>query len=311
LFAVETAAEWALVIRQPTIFLDLLPAPAQDLTGLANLSGLGTHLPSRDQVELALVSQALQPFLAEVQAQRTQETATVERHIEISLNTLIDRLQVQYADLVQQRDAPGLEGRLKQTEDRLDELNARLERRRIELAQERQCTIADVQHLGVAWVVPHPERTAPGIASMVRDDEIERIAVEAVIAYEADNGRQAVSVESENRGFDLISKPVLSSQSSVLGFDSTASSQLKTENLGEVRFIEVKGRAGVGEVAVSANEKRTAERLGRDYWLYVVYNCGGTPKVHPIQDPARLGWEAVMTVEHYRIGVVELMDAAR
>ena len=165
-----------------------------------------TDLPGRSDIELALVSQALQPFLAEVQAQRTQETATVERHIEISLNTLIDRLQVQYADLVQQRDAPGLEGRLKQTEDRLDELNARLERRRAELAQERQCTIADVQHLGVAWVVPHPERTAPGIAPMVRDDEIERIAVEAVIAYEADNGRQAVSVESENRGFDLISR---------------------------------------------------------------------------------------------------------
>ena len=69
-----------------------------------------------------------------------------------------------------------------------------------------------------------------------------------------------------------------------------------------MRFIEVKGRAGVGEVALSANEKRTAERFGRDYWLYVVYNCGRTPKVHPIQDPARLGWEAVMAVEHYRIG---------
>ena len=233
-------------------------------------------MPGRSDIELALVSQALQPFLAEVQAQRTQETATVERHIEISLNTLIDRLQVQYADLIQQRDAPGLEGRLKQTEDRLDELNARLERRRAELAQERQCTIADVQHLGVAWVVPHPERTAPGIAPMVRDDEIERIAVEAVIAYEADDGRQAVSVESENRGFDLISRRMHPRKDR----DQTAI---------EVRFIEVKGRAGVGEVALSSNEYRTAERLGRDYWLYAVFNCGGTPKVHPDPGPGPAG----------------------
>jgi hypothetical protein len=30
-----------------------------------------------------------------------------------------------------------------------------------------------------------------------------------------------------------------------------------------------------------------------------------------IHDPARLGWEAVMAVEHYRIGVAELMDAVR
>ncbi len=298
LFAVETAADGALTMRQPTIFLDL--TPAQDLSSFPDVAGLGANLPGRDQIELALVSQALQPFLAEVQAQRAQETATVERHIEISLNTLIDRLQVLYADLTQQREAgssePGLEGRLKQTEDRLDELNARLERRRIELAQERECTIADVQHLGVAWVLPHPQRAAPGIAPMVRDDEIERIAVEAVIAHEAAEGRQAISVERENRGFDLISRRMHPED---------------PQTAIEVRFIEVKGRAGVGEVALSANEKRTAERLGRDYWLYVVYNCATEPKVHPFQDPARLNWEPVMAVEHYRIGAAELMDATR
>jgi len=37
----------------------------------------------------------------------------------------------------------------------------------------------------------------------------------------------------------------------------------------------VKGRAGVGVVALSENEYRTAQRLKADYWLYVVFNCGG------------------------------------
>ncbi len=41
---------------------------------------------------------------------------------------------------------------------------------------------------------------------MVRDDEIERIAVEAVIAYEEARGWEVESVETENRGFDLISR---------------------------------------------------------------------------------------------------------
>ena len=41
---------------------------------------------------------------------------------------------------------------------------------------------------------------------MVRDDEIERIAVEAAIAYEEARGWQVESVEQENRGFDLISR---------------------------------------------------------------------------------------------------------
>jgi len=294
LFVVETSPDGALVMRQPTIFLDL--TPAEDLAGVPDLSSLGANLPGRDQVELALVGRALQPFLAEVQEERARETITIERHIEISLNTLIDRLQVQFAELVWQREAgsteAGLEGRLKQTEDRLDELNARLERRRAELAQERQCTIADVQHLGVAWVLPHPQRAAPGIAPMVRDDEVERIAVEAVIAHEAREGRQAVSVESENRGFDLISRRMHPED---------------PQTAIEVRFIEVKGRAGVGEVALSANEYRTATRLRRDYWLYVVYNCGGTPEVHPIQDPAQLDWETVMAVEHYRIGATVVL----
>jgi hypothetical protein len=43
--------------------------------------------------------------------------------------------------------------------------------------------------------------------------------------------------------------------------------------------------------------------------LYVVYNCGGTPEVHPIQDPARLAWEAVMAVEHYRLRAGDLLQA--
>ena len=30
---------------------------------------------------------------------------------------------------------------------------------------------------GRAWVLPHPERNSPGFAPMVRDDEIEHIAV--------------------------------------------------------------------------------------------------------------------------------------
>lgn len=56
-----------------------------------------------------------------------------------------------------------------------------------------------------------------------------------------------------------------------------------------MRFIEVKGRASIGEVALTTNEYKTAERLKGDYWLYVVFNCDSSPEVHTIQDPVRLG----------------------
>jgi hypothetical protein len=119
---------------------------------------------------------------------------------------------------------------------------------------------------------------------MVRDEEIERIAIQTIVAHEEARGCVVESVETENRGFDLISrKPHPEDPKTAI----------------EVRFIEGKGRAGVGDVALTANEYKTAERLKRDYWLYVVYECGSTPEIHLVQDPARLGWKPIMTVEHY------------
>jgi hypothetical protein len=62
------------------------------------------------------------------------------------------------------------------------------------------------------------------------------------------------------------------------------------ETVIEVRFVEVKGRAGVGEVALTTNKYKTAERLKKEYWLYVVFNCATKPEAHSVQNPARLGW---------------------
>ena len=44
---------------------------------------------------------------------------------------------------------------------------------------------------------------------------------------------------------------------------------------------------------------RTAERLKSEFWLYAVFNCRATPDLNTVQNPARLGWEPVVTVEHY------------
>jgi hypothetical protein len=131
---------------------------------------------------------------------------------------------------------------------------------------------------------------------MVRDEETERIAIQAAIAHEEAQGRRVESVEAQNRGFDLISrKPHPEDPPTAI----------------DVRFIEVKGRAGVGEVALTTNEYKTAERLKNDYWLYVVYNCGSEAKVHAIRNPAVLGWEPVTTVEHYSLGASAVLAAEK
>ena len=56
-------------------------------------------------------------------------------------------------------------------------------------------------------------------------------------------------------------------------------------------------------------EYKTAERLKRDYWLYAVFNCGAVPQLHAIQDPARLGWEAIVKVEHYHVSARKILEA--
>ena len=294
LFVVQADSGGSLSVRQPTIFLDLALGAKE-----ASVPS-GDDLPDRQAAERFLVEKTLNPFLAEISAERTRETETIAHHVEISLQTIIDRVQCQYAELEQQKTAgspeAGIEGRMKQFEDRLDELNGRLERRRGDLKSERQCAIGDIHHVGTAWVFPHPERTSPAIAPMVRDDEIERIAVQAATAHEEARGWKVESVEADNRGFDLISrKPHPEDPKTCI----------------DVRFIEVKGRAAVGEIALTSNEYKTAERLKKDFWLYAVFNCGSKPEVHDIQDPARLGWKPIVRVEHYHVGADEILAATR
>ena len=61
---------------------------------------------------------------------------------------------------------------------------------------------------------------------------------------------------------------------------------------GEERAIEVKGRAGVGDVDISENEWAKACNLREKYWLYVVFDCAGShPHLVRIQDP----WSKLLT----------------
>lgn len=285
LFVVQTDMNGQFAIRQPTIFLDLTPAEtAQPVPDDA-------ALPNRNQVEVVLLERALNPLLEESRSERGREVSVISRHIELSLNAIINRENLLLADLISQKEAgsgeQGLEGRIKISEDKLLELDHRLQGRRHELAQEIQCSVSDIQHIGRAWVLPHPEREAPGIAPMVSDPEIERIAVQAVIAHEEAEGRVVESVESDNRGFDLISRrPHPEDPRTAI----------------DVRFIEVKGRSHVGEIALTSNEYRTAQRMRNDYWLYVVFHCASpNPSINILRDPAILEWQPIVKVEHYRL----------
>ncbi len=79
---------------------------------------------------------------------------------------------------------------------------------------------------------------------------------------------------ADNPGFDILSnRPVF-------GATSTKST------LVEERAIEVKGRAGIGDIELTENEWSRACNLRDRYWLYVVYNCATpNPRLLRISDP--------------------------
>jgi len=293
LFVVQTDLNGNMTVRQPTIFLDLSIGDIN--TSIPDDS----KLPSKNDVETTLIEKALKPFLEEIMISRQKEIDIITQYIKISLNELIHKQNIYLGDLLNQQQSgekshhiPAL---ISQAESHLDELNNRLEKRLTELKMERNCMIDNIEHIARAWVLPHPERTSPDIASIVRDEEIEKIAVHKVKEYEESQGWVVESVEKENRGFDLISrKPHPHDDKTFI----------------EVKFIEVKGRATIGEVALTTNEYKTAERLQKDYWLYVVYNCASKPEIHRIQDPIRLGWEVLVKIEHYHVGADKILKEA-
>src|SRR6266567_724872 len=94
LFAVQTELTGDMAVKQPTVLLDLALAPK------TATAPDGDGLPDRTAAEQFLIHTALNPMLAEVTAERTRETQTITKHLEISLNELIHRQNIRLAELL-------------------------------------------------------------------------------------------------------------------------------------------------------------------------------------------------------------------
>lgn len=269
-------------VKEPTLFLDL----SVGMEKVAK-SDLPTTPDKLETEQFAIEN--LQTTLDDVTKERKRQVEVISKHLSLSLNELIMQQQNMVAKLHENENDPMFTANLKAAEDRLSELNHRLETRQKELKQEVQCMLGNIELIGRAWVLPSPQRNNPELAPLVKNEEIERIGINTVIAFEEARGWTVESVEEQNRGFDLISR--------------------NPQNPEQFRYIEVKGRAETGNILLSKNEYQTANLLQDNYWLYVVYNCKSTPEVHPICNPAKLNWKPIVKVDHYVIDDCRLMIA--
>jgi superfamily II DNA or RNA helicase len=275
LFAVEIGEHGQCAVQEPGSIGNITPAPTPD------------PLPSVALLPEAtdwLHAQSLRPFLDEVRAERQDEVDRIAAHVEMSLTELLQRADEEIGKAnedIEQRVA-GAEGRLAQAEARHAELLARRERRRQELERQRSLSLQAVERLASVLILPHPERETPEVRNLRPDPETEAIAMRVVIDHERGLGRQVYDVHEKNLGYDVTS------------LDLTT---------GELRLIEVKGiGAETGTVILTPNERRVAEDRPDCYWLYVVTNCKADPTLRePVPNPARLQWQEVTKVAHYRL----------
>ncbi len=173
-------------------------------------------------------------------------------------------------DVEMDRGAPGVEGRLRKIELAKAQVEEKRDLRLDETRRGRNVKRGPVNVLATALLIPSSEaaedRDRSQESAKQSNAEIEQIAVQIAMKFENDErGADIVkSVESDNVGFDLLSLKGV-----------------------ERRCIEVKGRAGVGNVELTWSEFAKAIELGEDYWLYVVLDCGSSsPRLYRVKNPA-------------------------
>jgi len=247
------------------------------------------RLAEMDAVVDWSLDHVLDPYLAGLQAQRQQETDIIRDYLRRSFDVLIARSQGKLMEY-EQKALRGTDMSLTIQEERrhLEDLRRRQAARLAGTERAAMLVLGAPEVLGIAAIVP-AEVSAPDVTLSVskggeppmrRSDEVEDAAMTCAMTYEQGRGWDVDDVSAEDRGYDLISH--------------------SPEE--DVRYIEVKGRAGVGAVEISENEWLKAEQLREDYWLYIVTNALEAPALYLVQDPAhRLPREEVVPRVRYRV----------
>ncbi len=195
--------------------------------------------------------------LAEVQAQTLERVAKVRAAVHARLTKEIGYWDHRAAELDLQAQA-GKTPRMNpdRAEARAEDLRRRLHARMADLDREAQLSPQPPLVVGGALILPAGllrraaglDPASPAIHAM-DTTAVERRAVDAVLAAETALGHSPVEMPHNHPGYDIRS----------------------TDSLGQVRFIEVKGRvSGADNFVVTQNELRFAANIPDGYLLALV-----------------------------------------
>jgi len=257
----------------PSILWDLQPAVSPPYQA---------QPPDEAAIRTYLLQHLLEPLEQELRAHREQLAEIKRRYGVASLNRRIGELTQRLLEY-EQRLMPAPE--VANVRRRKEEAEARKQALEAQIERERAIRRAPPRLLGVARVVPAPSDSLP----MHADAAIEAIGMQVAMEYERQQGRVPVDVSAENRGYDIRSEAPD----------------------GSVRYIEVKARAHTGDLVLTPNEWTMAQRLGDEYWLYVVADAASQPRLQCIQNPAQsLTPTPIQGVVRYRVPLDQWQSVA-
>jgi SNF2 family DNA or RNA helicase len=282
-------------------YLDYRPATPEERTSLAET--LESQAWLKGDLESVVVGYAIANLvpvhLAEVRKRRedlvTRTMAAVKDRLTKEITYWDHRAnQLKDQELAGKTNAKINSGKARQ---RADELQARLQRRMVELELERQISPLPPVAIGGSLVVPigllHkliPSIAQPGYASDAVSAEarkrMELLAMQMVMDAEKRLGNEPLDVSDKKCGYDIESKVQLD---------------------GKLRFIEVKGRvAGALTVTVTRNEILTALNKPDDFILAVGQVVDGQQKLVYIRQPFQQ--EPEFSVESINYRLAELLS---
>ena len=237
------------------------PSPNPQKTG----AGRRGEQPSLDAIQnqtIGFLLPELESYRLDLLKERQRQAAVKEKYGLKSLDQLIVKLDGDLINLkIRHENGENVDLAIRNKEEQMQRYqNSKSDLKR-NLERERNLTLSTPRFLGAVRVVP-----AAGADAMVTDPQVERIAMQATMAYEQAQGRAPEDVSKENLGFDVRS----------------------TGKDGQRRYIEVKGRAGCGSVALTQNEWFKAQRFQNEYYLYAVLNTASSPTLYMIQNPASI-----------------------
>ncbi len=229
---------------------------------------------------------SLRKYQDEILKERARQANIKEKYGVKSLEKLIGDLDEDLVGLtIREHKGEDVALAIRNKKTRLQTYQQNKEKLQKLILLEKNLTISSPKFIGIIQV-KHPDVQSD---EMKRDVDSEKIAMEIVMKYERSQNRTPKDVSKEiGPGFDIRS----------------------TDENGNTRLIEVKGRTGVGSVSLSLNEWFKAKGLGDDYYLYVVWNTANNPDKTPkiIQNPA-----SVLTAKenvHFIISQTEIEEKA-